>query len=106
MSPSSEGVAMRARFLSRLVCVAALLLCGGTTPGQDPPPGTSKPPALTPVQRERLKERDRLAAAAPKLWQAGKQAEALAAWEKKLGIEREVFGKAHEEVAKSLERLA
>src|SRR5262249_43315176 len=61
---------------------------------------------LTAAQQARLKERDRYAAQAEKLWRAGKQAEAIAAWEQKLAIEREVFGEAHEEVAESLEQLA
>src|SRR5258708_4710387 len=63
-------------------------------------------PPLTAAQQARLKERDRYAAEAEKLWMAGKQAEAVAAWERKIAIEREVLGKTHEEVAKSLEQLA
>jgi tetratricopeptide (TPR) repeat protein len=72
--------------------------------GADEPKPPEKP--RTPEQRERLRERDRLAAEVPKLLQAGKEAEAVAAWQTKLAIEREVFGTAHPEVAASLARLA
>jgi CHAT domain-containing protein/tetratricopeptide (TPR) repeat protein len=64
------------------------------------------PRPLTPQQRERLKERDRLFSEAEKLNQAGKLLEALAVFEKKLAIEREVFGDVHAVVADSLAMLA
>jgi tetratricopeptide (TPR) repeat protein len=64
------------------------------------------PKPLTAEQRERLKERDRLFAEIQKLNQAGKAAEMVTAMEKKLAIEREVFGDVHEEVAGSLTMLA
>src|SRR5262245_16177626 len=54
---------------------------------------------LTAKQKARLKERDRLAAEARNLGQTGKLPEMVAAWEKKLAIEREVFGDVHAEVA-------
>jgi tetratricopeptide (TPR) repeat protein len=59
-----------------------------------------------PEQQARLQERDRLAAQARKLGQAGKTAEMIAAWEKKITIERAVFGDVHEQVAQSLAELA
>jgi tetratricopeptide (TPR) repeat protein len=64
------------------------------------------PKALTPEQQARLKERDRLAAQAQKLGQAGKMAEMIAAWQKKIDLERAVFGAVHEQVAESLAVLA
>jgi CHAT domain-containing protein len=63
------------------------------------------PKALTPEQT-RLRERDRLAAEAQKLGQAGKTAEMIAAWQKKIDLERAVFGAVHEQVAQSLAELA
>jgi CHAT domain-containing protein len=59
-----------------------------------------------PEQQARLQERDRLAAQAQKLGQAGKTAEMIAAWEKKIALERAVFGEVHEQVAQSLAELA
>jgi CHAT domain-containing protein len=61
---------------------------------------------LTAKQQARLKERDRFAAKAEELRQQGTLPEMLAAWKKKLAIEREVFGDVHAEVADSLGRLA
>src|SRR5438477_488853 len=70
----------------------------------EPPPAGAKP--LTPEQKERLKERDRLASEARKLGGEGRLAEVVVAWEKKVAIEREVFGAGHAAVALSLEELA
>jgi CHAT domain-containing protein/tetratricopeptide (TPR) repeat protein len=90
----------------RLICLTVLLLsCRGGL-AQEPRPGAGKQPPLTPAQRERLKERDRLGAEFEKLLRAGEDAKAIRAWEKKLAIEREVLGKAHEDVVSSLEVLA
>jgi tetratricopeptide (TPR) repeat protein/CHAT domain-containing protein len=61
---------------------------------------------LTPGQKAKLQERDRLAAEAQKYNRAGKSNEILAALQKKLAIEREVFGDVNEEVASSLVALA
>jgi hypothetical protein len=97
---------MRVLIFWRLICLAALLLSCPAGLAQEKPLGAGKPAPLTPAQRQRLKERDRLNAEAPRLWDAGKKAEALAVWQKKLAIEREVFGQVHEVVAQSLERLA
>jgi CHAT domain-containing protein/Tfp pilus assembly protein PilF len=57
-------------------------------------------------RQERLKERDRLRAETQRLRQQGKLAEAVAAVEKALAIERAVLGKTHADVADSLELLA
>jgi CHAT domain-containing protein len=65
-----------------------------------------QPKPLTAAQRVRLKECDRLAAKMEQLWNAGKRVQAVAAWQKKLAIEREVFSKDHPFVAQSLEQLA
>jgi CHAT domain-containing protein len=66
------------------------------------------PPAkpLTAVQQAQLKERDRYAAEAQKLRQAGQLGEAITAAEKRLAIERDVFGDGHEDVIGALEQLA
>ncbi len=64
------------------------------------------PKPLTAAQRERLKERDRLFSEAQKLERAGKLTDMMAALEKKLAIEREVFGDVHAVVADSLAMLA
>jgi tetratricopeptide (TPR) repeat protein len=71
--------------------------CGIDVPGPKP---------LTAAQQERLKERDRYGAEARSLRAAGKLAEAVAAAEKKLAIEREVFGERHADVVGSLQLLA
>jgi CHAT domain-containing protein/tetratricopeptide (TPR) repeat protein len=65
-----------------------------------------KPKQLTEEQKARLKERDRLDAEAHKLAKAGKPDQIIALWEKKLAIEREIFGDVHEEVISSLAMLA
>src|SRR5438552_5096886 len=86
-------------FVSALLCF--LCLFAANLRGDEP-----KPPPLTAAQKERLKERDRFGAETQKLRQAGKLAEAIAAAEKMLAIERDVFGNGHEDVAGSLEQLA
>src|SRR5262245_26567393 len=60
---------------------------------------------LTEEHKAKLKERDRLDAEATKLGEAGKLDEMVAVWEKKLALERAVFGDVHEEVAASLAEL-
>jgi CHAT domain-containing protein len=71
------------------------------------------PPALraldvpkSPAQQERLKERDRCRAEMRKQSQAGNLAEAVAAAEKVLAIERAVLGSEHADVVNSLKTLA
>src|SRR5262249_21895851 len=81
-----------------LALVGAATLAGQTA--------TTPPPPLTAEQQARLKDRDRYAAEAKKRWEAGQHAEAVAAWEKKLALEREVLGPRHPEVADSLKQLA
>jgi tetratricopeptide (TPR) repeat protein len=82
-----------------------LLVCGAASflplsvEAADPPP-------LTAEQREKLKERDRFGAQTTALRKEGKLVEAIAAAEKMLALERQVFGDVHEEVAGSLEQLA
>lgn len=65
-----------------------------------------KPKPLTPEQQQQLTEGIRHAVEALRLWDAGKQAEAIAAWEMKLAIERKVLGDVSETVARSLDQLA
>jgi tetratricopeptide (TPR) repeat protein len=84
-------------------CLALFLI----TTGIAPTPGAErKPAALTPEQLERLKECDRLAAEAQKHDQQGRFGQMVAAWEKKLAIEREVLGREHPVVLQSLTALA
>jgi CHAT domain-containing protein/tetratricopeptide (TPR) repeat protein len=78
-----------------------LLAIAGLARADEPQP---KP--LTEEQKTKLKERNRLAREAQQLGQAGKLDEMIAAWEKKLALERSVFGDLHEEVAASLAELA
>jgi tetratricopeptide (TPR) repeat protein len=76
----------------------------GPTGGRaaEPPPSPA-PPA---DRKQRLRERDRLWAEAQKLQETGKLAEAIAAAEKVLAIERSVLGASHEETADTLDLLA
>jgi CHAT domain-containing protein/tetratricopeptide (TPR) repeat protein len=67
------------------------------------PPAT-KP--LTEEQKARLEERDRLFVEVTKQYQAGKLAEAVAALQKAVAIQRQVFGNRQEELVKALESLA
>lgn len=61
---------------------------------------------LTAEQQEKLKERYRYGKQAQELRRQGKLEQAIAAAEKMLAIEREMYGDVHEDVAGSLERLA
>ena len=93
-------------FLGLLI---AIFLAGphAASPTQDQPGG--KPPAapaLSTVQKERLKERDRYAQEARKAQDAGNLAGAVTAAEKQLAIEREVLGETEEAVAQTLAYLA
>jgi tetratricopeptide (TPR) repeat protein/CHAT domain-containing protein len=74
---------------------------------RDTPAAPEPGPALAPSERQqRLRERDRLWAEAPKLRAAGKLAEAIAATEKVLAIEHGVFGAGHKETTGTLAYLA
>src|SRR5437016_2132680 len=70
----------------------------GTLPAAAPP--------LTPAQKDKVKERDRLLAQANRLRRAGKLPEAIATCRRMIALEREAFGPLHEEVAQSLQMLA
>src|SRR5205085_1454427 len=59
-----------------------------------------------PAQQEKLKERDHLHAEAVRLGGEMKFAESLAAFQKKIVLERELYGAGHPVVLASLERLA
>jgi CHAT domain-containing protein/tetratricopeptide (TPR) repeat protein len=87
--------------MSRLVaiCLAAWLTAAA---GAQPP----KPAPLTKEQQVKLQDRDRLQKKAEQLQGEGKLPEAIAAAEKMLAIEREVFGNVHPQVARSLQFLA
>jgi CHAT domain-containing protein len=61
---------------------------------------------LTAEQRVKLKERNRLSKEANRLQREGKLAEAIAAAEKMLALERQVLGDVHGDVVESLEWLA
>jgi CHAT domain-containing protein/Tfp pilus assembly protein PilF len=69
-------------------------------------PPAQAPTELTPAQREKLKERDRLKAQVQEAQKAGKPDDAITAARKVLALEQEVFGAAHEEVAGTWGRLA
>jgi CHAT domain-containing protein/Tfp pilus assembly protein PilF len=85
-----------------VLCMAGWLVAEAA--GAEPP--APKPAPLTKEQQEKLKERDQFAMEAQKLRSEGKLTEAVAAAEKMLAIEREVFGDVHPEVAGSLRLLA
>jgi hypothetical protein len=78
------------------------MVCATAAAGIDVP--ARKP--LTAAQQARLRERDRHRAEAQKLRAACKLAEAVAAAEKTLAIEKEVFGERHPGVVGSLQFLA
>jgi tetratricopeptide (TPR) repeat protein/CHAT domain-containing protein len=81
------------------VLVLALALTCGRAAADEPKP-------LTKEQKAKLQERDRLGKQALNLGRAGKLDELVALWQKKLAIERAVFGDVHEDVAASLAELA
>jgi CHAT domain-containing protein len=62
--------------------------------------------SLSPEQRQKLKERDRLQVEVQKQESGGRLAEAIAAARKKLALERQVFGEVREDVAGTLGWLA
>jgi CHAT domain-containing protein/Tfp pilus assembly protein PilF len=72
--------------------------------GAEPPQPKAAP--LTKEQQEKLKERNQLSKEAVKLRTQGKLTEAVAAGEKMLALERQVFGDVHSDVADSLQFLA
>lgn len=86
----------------RTVVVMYLVLLGLPNIALLVEPATPPPAA----ENEKLKERDRLEQEGQQLRKAGKTAEAIAAMEKALAIERAVFGKFHEDVAQTLRTLA
>src|SRR5262245_61403032 len=86
-------------YLLGLLAPAAL-----TPPSLAVQPLTKKP--LTAEQQAKLKERDRYGQETQRLRAAGKLAEAIAACEQMLAIERAVFGDLHGDVAGSLQQLA
>jgi tetratricopeptide (TPR) repeat protein len=88
------------RFL--ILCLAGWLVAG-VADAQAP---EAKPAPLTKEQQEKLKERDQYDKEARKLQAEGKLPEAVAAAEKMLAIERQVFGDLHAEVVESLQLLA
>ena len=75
-----------------MVTVTALCLAISVLIGQEPQP-PAKPKDLTLEQQEKLKERDRLKAEVEKLRKEEKWAEAIAACEKQLAIERRGVGR-------------
>jgi CHAT domain-containing protein/tetratricopeptide (TPR) repeat protein len=81
------------------ILILWLTIAGQARPDEPPP----KP--LTEEQKAKLKECERLAKEAQHLGAAGKLDEMVAVWEKKLAIERAVFGDVHEEVSRSLGTL-
>src|SRR5690349_21445598 len=93
-----------------LVCASPTTVQAGL---QKEEPKASKAREAPPVQtltpserRQRLRERDQLEAEAKKLRAANKLAEAIAAGEKMLAIERQLFGDRNDAVVQSLQWLA
>src|SRR4051812_15252142 len=79
-----------------------LVFLGLAGPGLAQP----QPQELTPQQKQQLVERDRHSKESAALEKEGKLAEASAAAQKMLALEREVFGDVHAQVVGSLQRLA
>jgi len=98
-----SSTTLRATLLLHLLAALGLGLAPSPLPARAEP--TSAKP-LSKEQQEKLKERDRFGAQTRALRKDGKLAEAIAAAEKMLALERQVFGDVHEEVAGSLEQLA
>jgi tetratricopeptide (TPR) repeat protein len=98
---------LAAKVLGRLTAAGLWLLLAAWA-GPVPCRGADTPKAkpLTEEQEARLKERDRLVAEARKQYQAGKLADAAAAMEKVVAIERTAFGKTDVRVANALMNLA
>jgi CHAT domain-containing protein/tetratricopeptide (TPR) repeat protein len=72
----------------------------------DPPKGVTKPPVLAPAERKKLlAERDSWENKSRTFRGQGKFAEAIAAVEQAMAIERGVFGEVSDEVAKSLDQI-
>lgn len=89
----------------RLLILTAVIVMGlsaGWVSADDPKPV----PPLAPERQQRLQERDRYGQEMKKLKSGGRLPEAIAAAEKMLAIERDVFGDIHEDVAGSLAELA
>ena len=85
-----------------ILCLVACLAAAAA--GAEPP--EPKPAPLSKEQQDKLKERDRLDTEARKLRSEGKLPEAIAAAEKMLALERQLFGDVHPKVAGSLQFLA
>ena len=83
--------------LTTVSCAIALLLSLASA---------AEPPALTPQQQEKLKERDRLLKEGLALRDTGKFAEAIKVMEQSLAIDREVLGNVHPNVAYTLLEVA
>jgi CHAT domain-containing protein/Tfp pilus assembly protein PilF len=78
-----------------------------TALAQGQPPRSAPMPGLSEAEKaRRLAERDRYEQEANRLAEAGKFAESIGAFEKKLGIEREVLGPLRDDVVRSLEAIA
>jgi CHAT domain-containing protein/tetratricopeptide (TPR) repeat protein len=86
-------------------CAGALLGLLFAAGGLAEQPGTPSE-KLTPAQRAKLKERDRLIAQAKAAQQAGKLDEALDAARKVLALEMGVYGQAHEDLWETCLKLA
>jgi CHAT domain-containing protein/Tfp pilus assembly protein PilF len=85
-----------------ILCLVGWLVAGAAG-AQAPEP---KPAPLTKEQQDKLKERDQFSKEAQKLRAEGKLTEAVAAAEKRLAVERQVYGDVHAEVVRSLQFLA
>ncbi len=99
---SGAAFATRSPFLGALgsACLLAQVLLAAPLRAHSPQP------ALTPEQQEKIQQRNSLVAQVNQLQRQGKLAEAIVAARKVLSIDRQLCGDMHENVARSLERLA
>ncbi len=94
-------------FAPRSYLHLALGLAGLLAPALLAPSRGDQPASvLSAEQKQKLQERDRLAAQANQLQRRGNLVEAIATAQTMLAIESQVFGDVHEDVASSLEWLA
>src|ERR1700730_4709841 len=92
--------------LGMMLCAAAFGLVAGPIRAEPGAADSPKAAPLSQAQQEQLKERNRLYDETQKLRTEGKLAEAVAAGEKALAIQREVFGNDNEDTATILDTLA
>jgi CHAT domain-containing protein/Tfp pilus assembly protein PilF len=88
--------------LGALLLLSAAWGLAGTGRAEEP----ARPPRLTAEQQKKLQQAQRHQEEAIKLLRQNKIAEGVAEWQKKLALERSVWGKDHPNVVPSLQHLA